>query len=181
MRFRTCEPPRTRSDWQLALGRWNSVGWVEIPSKDEPAIMAAWCRRMQPSKDILIPKPSRTWSLPDLSEDVEAEFTLKLLAAFRQCVKPGERLLVIDWQHTWYYLDPNGGIGSATRDEWAVPIIPDGDAYYYLAPDFRFGVITGWRRSGRLSIFGAELLAAFDAGTPAEFLRACGPGTTAPA
>src|SRR5689334_21410845 len=119
MRFRNCEAPKDGADWQRVRDRWRSVGWAEVPADDEPAIMAAWSAHLQPSDTIQIPDPSRTWTLPDLSEEIEAEFTLKLLAAFRRRTSPGERLLVIDRQHTWYYLDPRGDIRSATRDDWA--------------------------------------------------------------
>ena len=181
MRYQYFDPPYNHTDFQRLKNHWRSVGWDEIPAEDELVITAAWERQMQPSRAILIPEPSRKWTLPELSDDVEAEFTLKLLAAFRRCIRPDERLLVIDWPHTWYYFNPNGGVRSATRDDWAVPIIPDGDAYYYLAPDFRFGVITGWRRSGPLTLFGGELLASFDADSPVQFLRICGPGTSSSA
>lgn len=104
-----------------------------------------------------------------------------MLAAFRRCTRPGERLLAIDWQHAWYYLDPHAGITAATRDEWAMPVLPDGDSYNYVAPDFRFGSLTGWDRNWSVTLFGAELLAAFAGDPPERFLRACDPGQVAEA
>ena len=78
--------------------------------------------------------------------------------------------------HDCYYFNPHAGITAATRDEWAMPILPDGDSNNFLAPDFRFGIITSWRYTGPVILFGAELLAEFDADPPKEFLRICGPG-----
>jgi|SRR5580765_2898509 len=161
---------------------WRTLGWEEIPEGDVPAIMTAWTSRLQPATEVIIPSPCLTWrgrTLARVQEqpDLEADFTLKLLGAFRRCTQPGERLWVIDWQHTWYYFDPHGGITTANRDEWAHPLLPDGgDEYNYVAPDFRFGLIMRWRVTGPVTLFGADLLAAFDAEPPEQFLKACGPG-----
>jgi uncharacterized protein DUF2716 len=160
---------------------WRSVGWEEIPVEEEPAIRAAWIAHLQRGHEVVAPKPYRTWKGNALAwhrqePELEVEFTLKLLAAFRRCTRPEERLWVIDWQHTWYYFDPHGGITVATRDQWAKPVLPDGDSYNYVATDFRFGVVTGWRETGPVTLFGAELLAAFAADPPERFMRVCGPG-----
>src|SRR4051794_39874013 len=127
-------------------------GWRPIPPGDEAAIKAAWVARLQPGDEVVIPKPSRTWrgrALARHRAELEAEFAGKLLVAFRRCTRPGERLWVIDWQHGWYYLDPHAAAG-----ERPVPALPDGDSYNYVAPDFRFGVVTGWRDTGPVTLFG---------------------------
>lgn len=160
---------------------WSAVGWEEVPKADEEAIKAAWIANLEPSGDLIIPKPSRTWRGESLARhrqgpELESEFTLALLNAFRQCTRPGERLWVIDWQHAWYYFNPHAGVTKATRDEWAMPILPDGDSYNYVAPDFRFGVVTGWRATGPVTMFGEELIAAFAEHPPGRFLRVCGQG-----
>jgi len=161
---------------------WRSLGWDEVLADDEPKIKAAWVSHLQPGNEgVVIPKPSRAWRGQVLARhrqepELEADFTLKLLCAFRRCTRPGERLWVIDWQHSWYYFDPHGGITVATRDEWANPVLPDGDSYNYVAPDFRFGVVMGWRATGPVTLFGTELLAAFAADPPERFIKVCGPG-----
>jgi hypothetical protein len=158
-----------------------SLGWHEVPDADRPEIEAAWTVNLQPDSELVIPKPSRTWRGEALAchrqqPELESEFTLKLLSAFRRCTSSEERLLVIDWQHSWYYLYPHGEIKVATLDEWAVPILPEWDANQFVAEDFRFGVITGWRVTGPVTIFGKDLLDAFDTDPPVDFLRVCGPG-----
>jgi hypothetical protein len=174
--------PTTVADFERARRRWSVLGWQEIPKGDEPAIKAAWIAHLQPAVEVVVPKPCRFWqriSVADLGErapEIEADFTLKVLAAFRRCARPGERLLAIDWQHPWYYFDPHADITAATRDEWAMPVLPDGDSYNYVAPDFRFGSLTDWDQNWSVSLFGAELLAAFAADPPQRFLWACGPG-----
>ena len=150
-------------------------GWQPVPPGDEPAIRAAWTAHLQPADELVVPAPSRSWQGQDLAQHrptVEAEFAGKLLAAFRRCTRPGERLWVIDWQHAWYSLDPH----SASVEGRPVPALPDGDSYNYVAPDFRFGLVMGWRDTGPVALFGADLLAAFAADPPAGFLQVCGPG-----
>jgi hypothetical protein len=154
-----------------------SSGWQPIPAGDEAAIQAAWVAYLQPAGELIIPAPSWTWRGQALARhrerpELEAEFAGKLLAAFRICTRPGERLWVIDWQHGWFYLDPH----TASVSERMYPALPDGDSYNTVAMDFRFGVVMGWRETGPVTLFGAELLAAFDADPPPEFLQVCGPG-----
>jgi Protein of unknown function (DUF2716) len=177
MRFHELKAPRTPTERQQVHDHWREFGWSEIPSEDELAIEAAWKSKLEPAGILTIPQPSRTWRrLPVLSEEIESELTLSILAAFRRCTRPDERLLAIDWLHTCYYFNPHGGISEATRDQWAMPILPDGDSNSFVAPDFRFGSIPGWRSSGPFRIFGADLLSAFDLDPPRRFLLACGPG-----
>ena len=151
-------------------------GWQPIPAGDEEAIRAAWTAHLQPVGELVIPPPSRSWRGQALARhreqpELAAEFACKLPAAFRCCTRPGERLWVIEWQHAWYALDPHVASGG-----WLYPPLPDGDACDVVAPDFRFGFVSGCRENSPITLFGAELLAAFATDPPAEFLRACGPG-----
>lgn len=176
--------PMTNADFDAARLRWVAFGWQEIPPQDEPGVKAAWIAHLEPGTDgVIVPRPYRRWRGQALARhrdrpELEAEFTLKLLAAFRFCVRPGERLWAIDWQHSWYYFDPHGAITAATREEWAMPVLPDGDSYNYVSSDFRLGVVMGWRATGPVALFGGDLLAAFAADLPTEFVRVCGPGTS---
>ncbi len=183
MRYRDRKPPNTKAEFAEVGRRWRSLGWEEVPEAEMPDITAAVESRFDPQRkgDLRIPRPARAWLLPwrqALPEEIEAEFTLKLLSAFRRCIRLGERLLVIDPQHQWYRLDPHGGITAATRDEWAMPMLPDGDTYIYLAPDFRLGVISRWHPTGPVTLFGQNLLDAFAEDPPTRFLEVCGPGRT---
>jgi hypothetical protein len=142
-------------------------------------VKAAWIAKLQPGGEIRLPAPSVTWDVrpisrleQQLADEAEADLTLKLLAAFQLCTRCGERLLAIDWQHGWFYFDPHGGVTSAARDEWAMPILPDIDSYHFVAPDFRFGV-GGCCVRRRLWAFGEELLAALNLDPPRVFNQAC--------
>jgi hypothetical protein len=175
--------PISLADFDRAKEHWISFGWQEIPRAEEPAISAAWVAHLEPENGaVRVPRPYRCWrhvavtELGEQAEAVEADFTLKLLAAFRRCTRPGERLLAMDWQHSCYYFDPSAGITTARREEWAMPILPDGDSYNFVAPDFRFGSLTGWHRNWSVKLFGADLLTAFASDLPERFLKMCGTG-----
>lgn len=176
------KPPVTPDDFDAVRSRWIAVGWQQMPREDEPTIKAAWIANLQSGTDgVIIPKPYLQWRGQRLERhqdrpELESEFTLKLLVAFRRCVQPGERLWAIDWQHSWYYFDPHGPITAAIREEWAMPVLPDGDSYNFVTPDFRLGLVMSWRATGPVTLFGADLLAAFAADPPTEFLQVCGPG-----
>ena len=151
-------------------------GWQPIPPGEEAAIRAAWAAHLQPGDELVVPVPSRSWRGQALARHrerraVAAEFAGKLLVAFRRCTRPGERLWVIEWQHAWYCLDPHAAAG-----EWPYPPLPAGDACNVVASDFRFGFVSGWRATGPVTLFGAELLAAFADDQPTEFLQVCGLG-----
>jgi len=178
MRYENFDAPCGFEDWDRLTDHWRSRGWEPIPESDEAAIKQAWEKTMERQSKVVWPSPfctwdaSALWELGEQAEDVESEVTLKVLGAFRRCVRPGERLLVIEWPHPWYYFDPCGGVTRATRDEWAYSILPDQyEPHFFLASDFRFGVGTDVGR--RLTLFGGDLLAAFAADPPRRFLSFC--------
>jgi hypothetical protein len=182
MKYRHFEPPRNRADFERISRHWLSLGWQPIDRIDElEAIRDAWTAKFGKygfwGADPVFLPPSRTWDISPLyqlaarSEEIEAEFTMKMLAAFRRCVPKGERLLVIGhWQLEWYELDPHGGITAATCDEWARSILP-GEATHFVGRDLRFGTHGDWR--GKFTIFGREMFAALEADPPREFFRVC--------
>ena len=148
---------------------WFSLGWQPLDKIDQMlAIRAAWTAKFGDygfwGADPELPPPSRTWDITYLypwterSDEIEADFTMKMLAAFRRCVPKGERLLVIGhWQLQWYEFDPHGGVSAAVRDEWARPILP-GEAFHFVARDLSFGTHGDWR--GKITIFGRDLVSA---------------------
>jgi hypothetical protein len=72
---------------------------------------------------------------------------------------------------TWYYFDPHAPITNASREQWAVPMLPDGESYLFVSQDYRLGVISHY--FGKVIVFGRELLAAMERDPPQEFLRVC--------
>src|SRR5205814_487330 len=74
-------------------------------------------------------------------EAVAADLNYQMLRALQSCTAPGERVYALDWQHPCFWFDPRGGVASGEPKEWAVPVLPDGDHYVFLAKDLRFGTI----------------------------------------
>ncbi len=183
MRYRHFDQPYNLADFEPIHRHWISIGWHTIDGIERMEVIAdAWEAKFGSKfgiwgADPVFPAPSRSWdisplySLGERAEAIEAEFTMKMLVAFRRCVPRGERLLAIGhWQRQWYEFDPHGPITEATRDEWAQAILPD-EATHFLAGDLRFGTHGDWR--GKITIFGRELFAALEADPPREFLRVC--------
>jgi nicotinamide-nucleotide amidase len=119
-----------------------------------------------------------------------ARFFRALTLALQKIVAPGESIWVLDWNHSCYALAPHllpskgpdeswsgffGGpersaaeLANAPMQIWKVPVLPDGDFVFLLARDLSFGTYAN-PRDGSFWVFGAPLLAAFDA---SEALRA---------
>jgi nicotinamide-nucleotide amidase len=119
-----------------------------------------------------------------------ARFFRALSLALQKIVAPGESVWVLDWNHMCYSLAPHlmpskgpdeswsGFFGGPERSPaeltnapvqvWKVPVLPDGDFVFLLARDLSFGTYAN-PRDGSFWVFGAPLLAAFDA---SEALRA---------
>jgi hypothetical protein len=182
MRYKHFAHPRRLADFAPIERYWFSLGWQPLNHIDEMrAIRAGWTAKFGDyglwGADPVFPPPSRSWDISplypstDRSEAIEAQFTMKMLAAFRRCVTQGERLLVIGhWQLDWYEFDPHGGVTKATRDEWARPVLTD-EAFHFVARDLSYGTHRDWR--GRITIFGRELFAALEPDPPGEFLGVC--------
>ena len=69
--------------------------------------------------------------------ELESDLNGRMLAAFRHCLSPSERLYALDWQHPGYWFDPHGAFDPSDPDGWKVPVFPAGDYYIEIsAPDF---------------------------------------------
>src|SRR5437016_5141711 len=113
MRYQRFAEPRTEPDFEPIERQWFSLGWQPLDKIDHMlAVRAAWTAKFGDygfwGADPVLPRPSRTWDLKHLyprterTDENEADFTMKMLTAFRRCVPKGERLLVIGhWQLQW--------------------------------------------------------------------------------
>ncbi len=57
---------------------------------------------------------------------------------------------------------------AADPNAWSIPVLPDGDYYIFLSPDFRFGTF-GHPWEETICVFGQELLDAFAQHPPQLF------------
>jgi hypothetical protein len=156
---------------------WERLGWREMShgQMDE-----AWSRYGAtfgyPERGVFTtPMPSVTWDISPIYlrakedfERLEGDLTLKALAALKECTRTGQELLALDWNHPCYFFDPHGGVSDASPSSWAVPVLPNGDHYLFLAQDFKFGII-GNCVDMTICVFGPELQEAFAADPPLIF------------
>ena len=93
--------------------------------------------------------------------------------AFIKCTKPGERIFALDWHHSSFLYDPRNGDDQQSffaSDERYVGggyyayfslYYPNGDYYFFISEDFRFGYLTHpWRKE--VWVFGDELIKEFE-------------------
>lgn len=110
------------------------------------------------------PVPSATWSLNLLNDDPcylrLGLFRATVEQALATCTPAGESVLVLDWQHRCFRVQP-GLLAGGERSGWPLSPYPDGDYYIYLAEDFSFGTF-GHPWEHTVCLFGAGLLAVAD-------------------
>jgi hypothetical protein len=158
---------------------WERLGWRQLTCDERDEYRDGFIERFEfrparpPSEGPCFrePTPSITWDIGGLltagpSGELRARFTLKSLAAFQRVILPGGQMLALDatrwYEHYWF--DPHRlrGVG---RDEWALPLIPDGCFSVFVAPDFSFGLV-GNPVERTLCVFGRPLLDAVLADPP---------------
>jgi hypothetical protein len=124
------------------------------------------------------PSPSLTYALPRIpggspsdgqsgrhgpTDDEIDDLIDSLLEAFRACTPSGGKIYALDWRHRCYWFRPR-----ARFQRWKIPLLPDGDYYIFLAPDFSWGLF-GHPWEWTVCVFGAPLLAALERRRPKVF------------
>jgi uncharacterized protein DUF2716 len=115
------------------------------------------------------PAQSITYAVPERYTGADLDDLQRhALNALQVCTRPEERLYALNWHHTCFWLRPHGVLRQSGIGVWYVPVLPNGDYSVFLAEDFRFGIFGHpWERTW--CVFGAALLTAFEAETPALF------------
>jgi hypothetical protein len=138
-----------RLDSALHWRQLERYGWQLLSSPDNYAIFDGFRAQYGFPGCSPLPQANETWKVAwvyslDLAgfEEIERDLTVKTLHALRRCVKPGERIFSVVWHSDGYMFDPHAEIPSMCRDYWAVPVLPDGDHYFFLACDYRFGILS---------------------------------------
>jgi hypothetical protein len=161
------------------LRAWEQLGWRGMSHGQMDEAWKTFEQRMESDVrgEFHTPFPATTWDISPIYlrgrehlDHTEADLTLKALSALQECTRPGEELLALDWNHPCYFFDPHGGVTDAHPSSWAVPILPNGDNYLFLAQDYRFGII-GNCVDMTICVFGQELLAAFRDRLPLIFVK----------
>jgi len=166
------------------------AGWVEITA-DTDQIMKKFCELYDftPStnpKDwpgIKEPVPSVTFTIDhyfpvyDSKVHYESEVekgrypTTAILAlgefyksCFRNVLRKGDQVIVLDWFHPWYMFDP-----WSEFDHWEILPVPDGDYYIFLTPDLKGGFF-GHPWEGTICVIGEHFVSQLG-NAPEDLLR----------
>jgi hypothetical protein len=119
--------------------------------------------------------PFITYDISDYfgdSTDLDAYDDLeeKALDAFKESTLVEEYILALDWQHECFWVNPRLEFERDEFGEWTIPIFPNGDYYFFIQKDFKWGYLGHpWERS--ITIFGKELINAFDKYKPSMFRK----------
>ncbi|AMX00325.1 DUF2716 domain-containing protein [Rummeliibacillus stabekisii] len=135
--------------------------------------------KFKPSTSIFpsfnVPHPYITYNVSGYfgdSSDLSAYDDLeeKVLDVFKECTMLGEYILALDWQHECYWINPRLEFERDEFGEWAIPIFPNGDYYFFIQKDFKWGFLGHpWENS--ITIFGKELIDAFNKNKPRMFRK----------
>lgn len=141
-----------------------------------------------PSMDIMVipfelPQPWVVYDISDVFESIDNpsltewySMTERLNNVVNQvllsCMAPGERLYALDWHHSGFLFDPrnpeeqkslfveDGRYWGGGYTAYFPLYIPDGDYYFFLSQDFRFGYFGHpWRKE--IWIFGEMFVHSF--------------------
>lgn len=92
----------------------------------------------------------------------------KALDAFKELTLVGECMLALNWEHECYWVNPRLEFVKNEFGEWTIPIFPNGDYYFFIEKDFKWGYLGHpWEKS--ITVFGKELINAFDKHKPRMF------------
>ncbi|MEU1481343.1 DUF2716 domain-containing protein [Streptomyces sp. NPDC005760] len=147
----------------------SNAAWEAMPEEESEARWSRFIDRFRfrpgvhpedwPAVDE--PAPSVTYDLTPLFEAAEPESSAVLdrlerqvLASLTEAFPAGERLAVLDWQHTGQWFRPH----LAADVPWPVPVFPNGDYHLFLTEDLTDGILGHpWERT--LCVFGPRLTA----------------------
>lgn len=122
-----------------------------------------------------VPHPFVTYDISNSfgdSVDLDAYDDLeeKAIDAFKETTSVDEYILALDWHHECYRVNPHLEFEKDEFGEWTIPIFPNGDYYFFIQKDFKWGYLGHpWERS--ITIFGEELINAFDKHKPRMFRK----------
>jgi hypothetical protein len=153
--------------------------WVPFSEKEYDQIWERIYRdfKFEPSisefPSFKVPYPFITYDVSDYfgeSVDLDAYDDLeeKALLVFKENTSFNEYILALDWQHECYWVNPNVKFERDEFGEWIIPIFPNGDYYFFIQKDFKWGFLGHpWEKS--ITIFGKELINGFGKHKPRMF------------
>ncbi|MER2120095.1 MAG: DUF2716 domain-containing protein [Solibacillus sp.] len=97
-------------------------------------------------------------------EDLEE----KALLVFKENTSRDDYLYALDWQHECYWINPHLEFEKDEFDELKVPVFPNGDYYFYIHKDLKWGYLgQPWEKT--ITVFGEGLIKGFKKHQPKMF------------
>ncbi|GLJ04131.1 DUF2716 domain-containing protein [Bacillus sp. YKCMOAS1] len=122
------------------------------------------------------PSPYITYDISAYFEDssllhADEDLEKKALLSFQENITgTDEYMLALDWQHECYWITPYGLFEKDEFGEWKVPVLPNGDYYFFLSKEMDWGLLGHpWEQS--ITIFGEGLIDSFSRHHPLLFQR----------
>ncbi len=145
------------------MAHWSQQGWRELDEHEKESV---WDRFNVvfgfPAGRLIEPCHSATWDISSVIENdvdeagrLENDFNVKILQAFVHCTAPVESLYVLDYRHSCFLFSPHN-MSDPIGTSWPVSLFPNGDYHFFVASDFRFGLLGDV--DGNVCVFGNALL-----------------------
>ncbi|APT48770.1 sugar epimerase [Bacillus safensis] len=122
------------------------------------------------------PSPYITYDISAYFEDsfllhADEDLEKKALLSLQENITgTDEYMLALDWQHECYWITPYGSFEKDEFGEWKVPVLPNGDYYFFLSKEMNWGLLGHpWEQS--ITIFGEGLIDSFSRHHPLLFQR----------
>lgn len=122
-----------------------------------------------------VPSPFITYDISAYFEDssllhADEDLEEKALLVFQELIRTDEYMPALDWQHECYWITPYGSFEKDEFGEWTVPVLPNGDYYFFLSKEMHWGLLGHpWEQS--ITIFGEGLIDSFTRHHPILFQR----------
>jgi hypothetical protein len=167
------------------MGEYNIINWIELTKSEQRTVWKKVHKefKFKPSiskfPSFVVPSPFITYDISpylNWSEDknqyekIYKDLEDKSLAAFQELMKDNEYFYALDWQHPSYWVNPFLDFPRDEFNEWKIPIFPDGDYYFFIQKDFKWGFLGHpWEKT--ITVFGKELMQAFEKNNPRMFSK----------
>ncbi|GGI11504.1 DUF2716 domain-containing protein [Gottfriedia solisilvae] len=142
--------------------------WIELNDKERRNVWDNFDKKFnfEPSmKKFPSYSPSRPFITYDISsiwgaidhEELYFDLETKFLECFKLLTKPNEYFYALDWQHDCYSVNAFLEFPRDELNRWIIPAIPDGDYYFFIQENFKWGVLTHpWEQT--ITVFGKEII-----------------------
>jgi hypothetical protein len=164
----------------MFLGGINIFNWIELTQSEEKNVWKKVFNEFQFKPSIskfpsfIVPSPFITYDISPYRnwsgeleeyEEIYKDLEEKSLFAFQALTNDNEYFYALDWQHPCYWVNPFLEFPRDEFNEWIIPILPEGDYYFFIQKEFNWGFL-GHPWEETITVFGKELIQVFEKNNP---------------